>query len=64
MNKEIMKDLGFGDFVDAVEKKKCPVCGNSVNEDEFESDLERREFKISGLCKKCQDEIFKNKKED
>lgn len=59
MNKEIMREVGFGDFVDSVENKLCPFCKKLVNENEFETELERKEFKISGLCKKCQDEIFK-----
>ena len=52
MNKEIMREVGFGDFVDSVENNLCPFCKKPVNEDEFETELEKKEFKISGLCKK------------
>lgn len=40
------------------ELKPCPLCGNPVNFEDFRDDLSRREFKISGLCQKCQDEVF------
>lgn len=38
---------------------KCPFCGRGVNkEKDFVDDLSRREFEISGLCQKCQDDTF------
>lgn len=58
MNKKIMKISGLGDMVKAVEEGLCPLCGNPVNFEDFRDDLSRREFKISGLCQKCQDEVF------
>jgi len=58
MNKKIMEAAGLGDMVKAVEKGLCPFCGNPVNFEDFRDDLSRREFKISGLCQKCQDEFF------
>lgn len=58
MNKKIMKISGLGDMVKAVEKGLCPFCRNPVNFEDFRDDLSRREFKISGLCQKCQDEFF------
>lgn len=38
---------------------KCPFCEKAVKADEFRDELSRKEFKISGLCQSCQDEIFK-----
>jgi len=58
MNKKIMKISGLGDMVKAVEEGLCPFCRNPVNFEDFRDDLSRREFKISGLCQKCQDEFF------
>jgi len=58
MNKKIMEAAGLGDMVKAVEKGLCPFCRNPVNFEDFRDDLSRREFKISGLCQKCQDEFF------
>jgi len=45
-------------MVKAVEEGLCPFCGKPVSIEDFRDDLSRREFKISGLCQKCQDEFF------
>lgn len=37
---------------------KCPFCGETINMDDFKDDLSRREFEISGMCQKCQDDFF------
>jgi len=58
MNKDIMIKLGFGEQVALVEQGKCPMCKEEVNQEDFESDKSRKEFKISGMCQVCQDEIF------
>lgn len=58
MNKKIMEAAGLGNMVKAVEKGLCPFRGKPVSIEDFRDDLSRREFKISGLCQKCQDEFF------
>jgi len=35
-------------------------CGQEVKAEEFRDECSRREYKISGLCMKCQDKIFGN----
>ena len=37
----------------------CPFCKEKVDPNEFHDKLSWEEFKISGLCQKCQDEFFK-----
>jgi len=37
---------------------RCPFCDNEINADEFRDDLSIKEWTISGLCQKCQDEFF------
>ena len=37
----------------------CPFCGHTVKTNEFRDFKSRDEFKISGLCQKCQDDFFK-----
>ena len=59
MNKAIMRALGFEAEVSKVEEGDCPFCGKKVDLDEFRDELSRREFRISGLCQGCQDEVFK-----
>lgn len=36
----------------------CPFCNKEVSEDEFRDELSLKEYRISGLCQKCQDEVF------
>ena len=58
MNKEIMKKLFPGEM-DSVEKGLCPFCGKPVKIEDFtEGTLEIKEFELSGMCKKCMDEMF------
>jgi len=38
----------------------CPFCDRLVTVGEFRDSIGRREFNISGLCQKCQDEVFKD----
>lgn len=56
MNKKIMRDLGFGKEVDLVEKNLCPICRSPVGK--FKDKLSEKEFKISGMCQKCQNKVF------
>lgn len=58
MNDEIMKAAGFGDAVDAKHLGICPFCGREIQASEFRNELSKREYKISGLCQKCQDDFF------
>lgn len=58
-------DLIFGGRREAIGAAKCipaPIgCGGEATE--FRDDLSRKEYRISGLCQKCQDSVF-NHKED
>ena len=58
MNKEIMRKTGFGKVVEMVEAGVCPFCQNPVKLADFRDDLSIKEYKISGLCQKCQDGFF------
>jgi hypothetical protein len=49
----------FPEEMERVEKGLCPLCGREIKEGEFKDELSKKEFKISGMCQKCQDEIFK-----
>ena len=49
----------FGEMFQNKKDGKCPFCGKKVNpETEFKDPLSLKEFHISGLCQKCQDEFF------
>ena len=58
MNKKLLESMGFGKEVERVESGLCPFCGKEVKQEDFRDDLSRKEFKISGLCQKCQDKMF------
>jgi hypothetical protein len=58
MNKELMKALGFEKEMKMVEKGRCPFCGRKVCLSDFSDERSRREFKLSGLCPRCQREMF------
>lgn len=40
----------------AIAGEGCVKCGESASS--FRDEVSKREFKISGLCQKCQDEVF------
>lgn len=39
-----------------VEEGVCTTCGSTVTE--FRDELSAKEFTISGMCQRCQDEVF------
>lgn len=59
MNKDLMQKMGFSREVEKVEQGKCPFCNTPIGEQFFRDALSRREYRISGLCQKCQDSFFK-----
>lgn len=34
----------------------CPMCKEKIGE--FQDELSEKEFQISGMCQRCQDEVF------
>lgn len=58
MNKEILKALGFEKEFKLVEQGKCPFCEKPVSIEDFDDELSKKEFKISGLCRGCQNKTF------
>jgi hypothetical protein len=59
MNKNILRAFGFEKEVKQVEAGICPTCGKRVDTDGFRDILSQQEFKITGTCQLCQDELFK-----
>jgi ribosomal protein L37AE/L43A len=62
MNKKIVKQV-FPEMVERIEQNKCPICNKSVVKENFRDILSLKEFQISGMCQKCQDDFF-GKQED
>jgi hypothetical protein len=56
--KKELKALGFDEEVDRLNRGECPFCGAPTDDNSFRDELSVREFRISGLCQKCQDKTF------
>lgn len=54
----ILISAGFGADVERIKMGCCAACGNSIQEDEFRDALSLKEFGISSLYMKCQDQVF------
>lgn len=48
----------FPDEMKNVEKGICPFCEKPVKEEDFKNEISKREFELSGMCQKCQDNLF------
>ena len=44
--------------IDYVLRHRCPICKMSITFEEFRDKLSVSEYKISGICQRCQDVIF------
>lgn len=55
MNEKIMRKAGFAEEVELVKGGICPFCGKRIGKGEFRDGVSLREYRISGLCQKCQD---------
>ena len=64
MNKDIMRALGFDKEVELVDMGYCPFCEEPIDPESFNDVLSLKEWKISGLCQSCQNEIFREREED
>ena len=55
--REVIENL-FSGTTRAIEEKICPMCRRPVDFDAMYKD-DLMEYNISGLCKDCQDTVFK-----
>jgi hypothetical protein len=58
MNEDILKKMGFQKSVEDVKEGHCPCCQKEIHQEDFRNEISRKEFKISGLCQECQDQVF------
>lgn len=58
MNKEIIRKFFGNDIINQIENSICPICKEKININDFRTNLDIKEYTISGLCQKCQDRIF------
>ena len=43
---------------EAKERGVCVTCGNKIKMEDFKDRISIKEYEISGLCQKCQDDTF------
>ncbi len=60
MNDDIMRELGFNEQLDLIREGCCPICKKKIKYKDFKDRLSQDEYRISGLCQKCQDGVFKD----
>lgn len=59
--KMMMRRAGFDREIERVNRGECPFCGKKIDDAEYRDAESRREREISGLCQKCQDDMFTKK---
>jgi hypothetical protein len=55
MNDEIMKQMNLKEALVLRDEGKCTTCREPIVMTHFRDDLSKREYKISGMCRTCQD---------
>lgn len=55
MNEKII-DSVFPNTSQRIKDKICPLCEKPIGD--FKDELSKKEYKISGMCQNCQDEMF------
>ena len=43
---------------DAEAERVCVFCHKPIKDEDFRNEISRREYGISGICQKCQDDVF------
>ena len=54
----LITELTGIDRVSAIMDHACPTCGDPVDIEKFKDELSKNEYRISGMCQKCQDSVF------
>ena len=58
LNKPMFTSGFWPGAADLVKSGRCTDCATEIKEDNFRDELSKKEYSISGLCQKCQDEVF------
>ena len=58
MNLQIIEKINSKAY-ERIREGKCPICNEEIiSMEDFKDILSIQEYKISGLCQKCQDKTF------
>ena len=58
----LLTNLSGKDRAGTIQKRQCTFC-ETPNMD-FRTPLDRKEYRISGMCQNCQDRVFNDDEED
>lgn len=58
LDRQALLELLFPLEVARRRRGRCPLCGRRPDEALLRDEPSRREFRQSGLCQACQDEVF------
>jgi len=51
-----MIEMIFPGTKESIAKGECPLCKTKIGK--FRNEISEKEYKISGMCQKCQDDVF------
>lgn len=57
MNKSIISAI-FPGAMERINQGLCPMCGEPVKREDLKNEISKKEYDISKMCQKCQDEIW------
>jgi hypothetical protein len=60
---EFLKDVFGIDRINSVKAEVCCICKGNCQLSTFRDELSKKEFLISGMCQKCQDDTFREPNE-
>lgn len=55
---DFLKKIAPLKIINDLENNRCATCGKDVTKESFRNRISVKEFKISGMCQECQDEVF------
>jgi len=58
MNSDILRKINPIAFKE-IQEGKCPTCTKEAFLSDFKNQISFVEYRISGMCQKCQDKVFK-----
>lgn len=57
MNKAIL-DVFYPEAGQKFDDGLCVICETPIHDKDFKDTISRKEYEITGLCQKCQDETY------
>lgn len=55
---------GIARMVAEKEARRCPTCHKDTTDEKFRDVLSVKEYRLTGMCQKCQDDFYDAEEED